>query len=354
MPGGVCAVLDYDVELMAEYVAEMSTRLALGSSHPSEAFRKFISQILSSTRLPRTTILLGMNYFAKRINMMGMMSPTGKLTVSEGHVWRMLTVALLLGSKFLDDNTFQNRSWADVSGIPVRELNTMEREWMESISWCLYVNLDLSEDYNAWINSWDEWDAAKKRQQAIAARDRRPSFMMPVDAEINNSHAYASWHQQQVAEYERLSRLKRNEQALQHNYRAREMGWTYQPPVDSWTTGPVTPPDSGYGTPDYINSAASVNLQYNDWFNQHAQQAATRAAVNGTYGRPQYLPSVNANPTPLHSRNFTAKLPAYNFYGHNIWEHNADTSFSCTPHGYQMKQGSYFGALHPYGQPVMG
>lgn len=354
MPGGVCAVLDYDVEFMAEYVAEMSTRLALGKCQPSDTFRKFISQILSSTRLPRTTILLGMNYFAKRINMMSMMSPTGKLSVSDGHVWRMLTVALLLGSKFLDDNTFQNRSWADVSGIPVRELNTMERDWMESISWCLYVNLDRSEDYNAWINSWNEWDAAKKRHQAISAHDRLTSLMMPVDSDVGNSHAYASWHQQQVAEYERLSRLKRGEQSLHHGYRIRDLTWSYQPPVDAWSSAPLTPPDSGYGTPDYINSATSVNLQYNDWFNQQAQQAASRVASNGSYGRPQYLPPVTGNPTPYHSRNIPAKLPTYNFYGHNIWEHSVDSGIDCIPHGHQMKQGTYFGFAHPYGQPVVG
>ena len=65
MPGGVCAVLDYEVEMMADYVADMTTRLALGDAPnavapvASVAFRKFISQILSSTRLPSTTILLG-------------------------------------------------------------------------------------------------------------------------------------------------------------------------------------------------------------------------------------------------------------------------------------------------------
>lgn len=170
MPGGVCAVLDYDVEMMAEYVAEMANRLAMGTPKTPESFRKFISQILSSTRLPRTTILLGMNYFAKRINMMNMINGN-KVTLSEGHIWRLLTVALLLGSKFLDDNTFQNRSWADVSGIPVRELNKLEREWMESIHWRMFVNLDLSEDYQAWINSWSEWEANKKQmQQATADR----------------------------------------------------------------------------------------------------------------------------------------------------------------------------------------
>ncbi|OAA61794.1 cyclin-like protein [Niveomyces insectorum RCEF 264] len=350
MPGGVCAVLDYEVELMAEYVAEMSTRLATGTSRVSDPFRKFISQILSSTRLPRTTILLGMNYFAKRINMMNMMSPN-KLTISEGHIWRLLTVALLLGSKFLDDNTFQNRSWADVSGIPVSELNKLEREWMETISWGLYVNLDRSEDYTAWINSWSDWEATKKRQQALASRERLASLVLPVDSDPSNprnSLPYSAWHQQQVAEYERLSRMKRTERSIQQSYSAHDGCWPYQPQADPWSGAPLTPPDSGYGTPDYINSAAAINTQYEDWFNQQAQQAAARAVANGTYGRQQYHAS--ANPTPYHPRNFPAKLPTYNFYGHNIWEHSVDN----LGHGHHGKQISYFGATHPYSQPVVG
>ncbi len=131
MPGRVCAVLDYEVEFMAEYVAEMTIRLATNNPTAPVAFRKFISQILSSTRLPSTTILLGMNYLAKRINMMNLMPQRKPMT--DGQIWRQLTVALLLGSKFLDDNTFQNRSWSEVSGIPVREINTLENEWMHAI-----------------------------------------------------------------------------------------------------------------------------------------------------------------------------------------------------------------------------
>ena len=69
MPGGVCAVLDYEVEMMAEYVSEMATRVVMPRSSVNAAFRKFVSQILTSTRLPTTTILLGLNYLAKRINM---------------------------------------------------------------------------------------------------------------------------------------------------------------------------------------------------------------------------------------------------------------------------------------------
>ena len=174
MPGGVCAVLDYEVDMMAEYVAEMATRLVTPDAAITSGFRKFVTQILTSTRLPSTTILLGMNYLAKRVNAM---KTTGPYKASEGQVWRYLTVSLLLGSKFLDDNTFQNRSWSEVSGITVAELNSLEYDWVQAMNWRLYVNLDLSKDYQAWLDSWRDFQQMKKRQAAQASRDRLASLV---------------------------------------------------------------------------------------------------------------------------------------------------------------------------------
>jgi hypothetical protein len=65
--GGVCAVLDYEIDQITEYVAEMAQRIVLPGTPVSPAFRKFVSGLLSSTRLPSTTILLGMNYLARRM-----------------------------------------------------------------------------------------------------------------------------------------------------------------------------------------------------------------------------------------------------------------------------------------------
>ncbi|CCC07924.1 hypothetical protein SMACR_01487 [Sordaria macrospora] len=39
MPGGVCAVLDYEVELMADHVSEMATQIVMPQSAVNTAFR---------------------------------------------------------------------------------------------------------------------------------------------------------------------------------------------------------------------------------------------------------------------------------------------------------------------------
>jgi len=347
MPGGVCAILDYDVELMADYVSEMATRIVLPQNAVNAAFRKFVSQILTSTRLPSTTILLGMNYLSKRINIM---RNAGQHNHTEGQIWRMLTTALLLGSKFLDDNTFQNKSWSEVSGIAVRELNTMEYEWLASINWCLYVNLDESKDYKAWLENWKEWQETKKRQQTQVSRDRLISLVPPIDTDVARTRnpGHYSWHQQQIAEYERYSSMKRN-QAPAASYRRDQCWSNYQ---SMWPqSAPLTPPDSGYGTPEYVSSATSANSHYTEWFD--------RAISGGNNASRHYQQPAPYNTFQQGSQGHTTRSAtnyggAFYGYGHNIWEHPSGAECTCSNCvGVQSKPVNYF-MSHGYGQPVVG
>lgn len=350
MPGGVCAVLDYETDMMSEYVADMATRLVIPRTTVTPAFRKFVNQILTSTRLPSTTILLGMNYLAKHVNMH---KPAGTYdNVCEGEVWKMLTVALLLGSKFLDDNTFQNRSWSDVSGIAVAELNVMEGKWLQDMSWQLYVNVDRSLDYDAWLQSWKQYRDNKcqaiQQQSQAALRERLAPIVTSIrtDASRQPHHplSYEGWTPEEIADHERLAMNARHSRPTKVSYRPREGSWPnrYSNP---WGQAPLTPPDSGYGTPEYLNSAASVNSRYNEWFSQ--------AVANQNYGR--YQP-----PTAHH--NYSSSRGGSHFHqpyfgpyaGHAGWDAGvAECNCAQCLSAMQAKASSYFHP-HAYSQPVMG
>ncbi|KAH7326578.1 hypothetical protein B0I35DRAFT_138923 [Stachybotrys elegans] len=333
MPGGVCAVLDYDVDVMAEYVADMATRVVTPDAPVTAPFRKFVSQVLTSTRLPSTTIMLGMNYLAKRMNTL---KSQGPYKASEGQVWRYLTVSLLLGSKFLDDNTFQNRSWSEVSGLPVSELNALESEWLQAMGWQLYVNLDYSKDYQAWLDNWKDFQHMKKRQVAQASRERLASLVPAINTDIamynniaNRHSPHSRFMMEQAAEYGRFQAMK----AQQHGYRGRDTAWSHNP----WNA-PLTPPDSGYGTPEYVMSATSSNARYNDWFAQAAAQYNTQYHQQSGHGG-FYAGRENA-------------YPAHYSFHQASWEHGV-AECSCHSCVGPMKQPPYF--IHNgYSQPVMG
>jgi len=180
--GGVAQHLDYEMDLMSNFVAEMSQKLVAPESVPTAQFRKYVSQILSSTRLPSSTIMLGLFYLASR---MKLVAERGQTMSSPGAVYRMLTTCLLLGSKFLDDNTFQNRSWAEVSSIPVQELNMMELEWLTDFDWEIHgMMYDHDDGFFIWVEHWHAYE-----EKAQLAKVKEMQKLAPIDTNLHRSHS---------------------------------------------------------------------------------------------------------------------------------------------------------------------
>lgn len=62
--------------------------------------------------------------------------------------FRLFSVALVLSNKYLDDNSYSNKAWCDVTGLDLRKLNIMEQEFMRYIDYRLVVRED---EYNVWL-----------------------------------------------------------------------------------------------------------------------------------------------------------------------------------------------------------
>ncbi|KAF2745111.1 hypothetical protein M011DRAFT_495845 [Sporormia fimetaria CBS 119925] len=170
--GGVSAKLDYDMEVMTDFVCETALCLITPGRTITPSFRKWTHQVLCATRLPSATILLSMFYLAQR---MPMLSSHFK---SDDQLTRLLTISLVLGSKFLDDNTFINRSWSEVSGIPVADLNRMETEWLVAIGFQLHRD---PREHNGW-NSWsDHWKGYRAK---TTSRSSRVNKLTPIDTSL--------------------------------------------------------------------------------------------------------------------------------------------------------------------------
>ena len=196
--GGVATHLDYELEQMIDFVSEMAqgmygflqsticiadidmSQSVLPKTTVSASFRNYVQGILNSTRLPSSTILLGLHYLAER---MALLSARGVYSSTTGHLYHMLTTALMLASKFLDDNTFQNRSWAEVSKVPVKELNTLELEWLLDIQWNLHIEFADPKGFSAWFQRWNLWQA----KQAESTLDSLK--LTPLDGNIRRQRS---------------------------------------------------------------------------------------------------------------------------------------------------------------------
>ena len=181
--GGVSAKLDYDMEQMTDFVTEATESMYAYHNSPicladidltrsfhhrmqsQPSFRKWVQQVLSATRLPSATILLSLHYLNNRVANL-----PDSVAAGENQIYRLLAVSLILGSKFLDDNTFINRSWSDVTAIKVTELNMLEIEWLKLIGYNLHVDPNAHDGLQAWLDAWKDYEAKYVTKQHQAAR----------------------------------------------------------------------------------------------------------------------------------------------------------------------------------------
>ncbi|KAL0091425.1 hypothetical protein J3Q64DRAFT_1723590 [Phycomyces blakesleeanus] len=116
----------------------ISSRSA-ASANP--AFKRFVLQVLTATRLTESVVYLAMKFIAILLYS----NPT--IEGDEGSEYRLLIVALMLSNKFLDDITFTNKTWAEVSGMKLQDLNVMEAEFLDALDYNIFVR---DTEYNHW------------------------------------------------------------------------------------------------------------------------------------------------------------------------------------------------------------
>ncbi|KAE8450930.1 hypothetical protein EG329_005370 [Mollisiaceae sp. DMI_Dod_QoI] len=170
---------------------------------PSSGFRKWVVTILSTTQVTDNVILLALLFIYR------LKTSNPAVKGRSGSEYRLLTVALMLGNKFLDDNTYTNKTWAEVSGISVTEIHVMEVEFLSNMRYSLLAS----------EKQWAEWHQKLRKFRIYCERAANaplppvlpqalpaPSFQStlpsppslqpspphtyPVSSDLTNSHHY--------------------------------------------------------------------------------------------------------------------------------------------------------------------
>jgi hypothetical protein len=147
--GGVLEILDYELNPMIEFVTAVVNQITCRIDLQISCIG--VSQVLFSTRLPSSTILLGLTYLLNRAN-------AGDIKCYNAEeVHQAFCLSMVLGTKFMDDFTFSNKTWSEISGIPLDQLNSIERGWLKEMNWSLYLTPDGTLGLEQLRSLWDLW-----------------------------------------------------------------------------------------------------------------------------------------------------------------------------------------------------
>ncbi|KAI9836969.1 MAG: hypothetical protein M1837_003145 [Sclerophora amabilis] len=142
---------------------------------PTTGFRKWVTTILSTTQVTQNVILLALMF----IHRLKKLNPTVK--GKTGSEFRLLTVALMLGNKFLDDNTYTNKTWAEVSGISVQEIHIMEVEFLSNMRYGLFTSDAEWREWHVKLGRfWQYFDMASRVPVETSPRSLGPPPNPPL------------------------------------------------------------------------------------------------------------------------------------------------------------------------------
>ncbi|OBZ78678.1 Cyclin-U4-3 [Grifola frondosa] len=129
----------------------------------SPAFVRFMQKVLETTQVSESVIVLSLHYIYR-------MKARNRFTAGQaGSEYRVAVAALMMANKFVDDNTYTNKTWSEVSGIDLQEVNKMEREFLLGIDFDLYVDKTT---YESWLNLLKGLVMSKERDSKHWRRSR--------------------------------------------------------------------------------------------------------------------------------------------------------------------------------------
>ncbi|KAH9994445.1 hypothetical protein BJV77DRAFT_1059980 [Russula vinacea] len=122
----------------------------------SSVFVHFMQKLLQTTQLSQSVIVLSLHYvYRLKERNSGTIAHPG----SEFRVARRVS-----------SNTYTNKTWSEVSGIELNEINKMEREFLAGIDFNLYVD---EETYVRWVGLLEGLVTAKERGSRQWRRSRQ-------------------------------------------------------------------------------------------------------------------------------------------------------------------------------------
>ncbi|RHZ88163.1 hypothetical protein Glove_26g129 [Diversispora epigaea] len=116
---------------------------------PSAQFKGFVAQVIYSTRLTSGAVIISLKYVQRYAR--------SSWTVDFGEYgpeYKLFTVAVMLAHKWSEDHTFKNKTWSEVTSIPLAELNRLEMALLEGLDYNVSVN---ATEYSYWYACLQEF-----------------------------------------------------------------------------------------------------------------------------------------------------------------------------------------------------
>ena len=113
---------------------------------PKISIYDYLLRIQKYSNAENNTIVLAIIYIDRICSKTNMI-------LNKYNIHRILISSILVAIKYNEDQIYDNVYFSKVAGVPVSELNYLERKFLEIINYDLFVSDELFKKYNKYLNS---------------------------------------------------------------------------------------------------------------------------------------------------------------------------------------------------------
>ena len=117
-------------------------------SKPSLSIKDYLYRIQTYSEAEDNTLIIGLMYIDR-------ICENSSVILTPYNIHRLIFVSILMAIKYNEDICFEFEFYSKIAGIPIKELKSLEREFIDLIKFNFYINKEDFDKYKSYIEDID-------------------------------------------------------------------------------------------------------------------------------------------------------------------------------------------------------
>ena len=131
---------------LKEIIKQQNKMCFSSNSIPNISIYDYLKRIQTYSLMEKNTLILSLIYIDRFCEL-------GQVTLTYYNIHRILFSAILIAIKYNEDNFYDNKFYAEIAGVKLNELNTIEYNFILLCDCKLFVSDETFDKYNTYLNS---------------------------------------------------------------------------------------------------------------------------------------------------------------------------------------------------------
>ena len=115
---------------------------------PNISVEKYLIRIQTYANMEKSTLIISLILIDR-------LCQISNLTLTYYNIHRILFTAILVSIKYNEDNYFENKYYAEIAGVKLKELQLLEYSFISLLQFNLFIHNEIYQKYQLYLNNFD-------------------------------------------------------------------------------------------------------------------------------------------------------------------------------------------------------